>query len=57
MWDGAYENVYQVDVLLTYRVTDSVQGFCGVQHSSRKESFESSSIKNTNVGIGLSARF
>lgn len=55
--NGAYENIYQGEVFLTYRLTESLQGFGGVQHSSRKESFESHSIKNTNVGIGLSARF
>jgi len=55
--NGAYENIYQGEVILAYRLTDSIQGFGGVQRSSRKESFESSSIKNTNVGIGLSARF
>jgi hypothetical protein len=54
---GAYENIYQGELTLAYRVTDSIQGFGGVQRSSRKESFESSSIKNTNVGIGLSAEF
>jgi hypothetical protein len=54
---GPYENVYQGDMALAYRLTDSIQGFGGVQRSSRKESFETSSIKNTNVGIGLSARF
>jgi hypothetical protein len=55
--NGAYENVYQGEVLLAYRLTESIQGFGGVQRSSRKESFESSSIKNTNVGLGLSMRF
>jgi hypothetical protein len=55
--NSAYENTYQGDVTLAYRLTDFIQGFGGVQRSSRKESFESSSIKNTNVGIGLSARF
>jgi hypothetical protein len=55
--NGAHENIYQGELILSYRLTDSVQGFGGVQHSSRKESFESSSIKNTNVGIGLSAQF
>jgi hypothetical protein len=44
-------------VALTYWLTESLQGYGGVQRSSRKESFETSSIKNTNVGIGLSARF
>jgi len=55
--NGAYENTYQGEVTLAYRLTESIQGFSGVQRSSRKESFESSSIQNTNVGIGLSARF
>jgi len=55
--NSAYENIYQGEVFLAYRMTESIQGFGGVQHSSRKESFEASSIKNTNVGIGLSARF
>jgi hypothetical protein len=55
--NGAHENIYQGELILAYRLTDSIQGFGGVQHSSRKESFESSSIKNTNVGIGVSARF
>jgi hypothetical protein len=55
--NGAHENIYQGELILAYRLTDSIQGFGGVQHSSRKESFESSSIKNTNVGIGLSAGF
>ncbi len=55
--NGAYENIYQGEIILAYRVTDSIQGFGGVQRSNRKESFESSAIKNTNVGIGLSARF
>jgi hypothetical protein len=55
--NGAYEDVYQGEVLLAYRLTDSIQGFGGVQRSSCKERFESSSIENTNVGIGLSARF
>jgi hypothetical protein len=55
--NGVYENVYQGEVILAYRLTESIQGFCGVQRSNRKESFESSSIHNSNVGIGLSARF
>ena len=55
--NDAYENTYQGDVTLAYRLTDSIEGFGGVQRSSRKESFEPSAITNTNVGIGLSARF
>ena len=55
--NGAYENIYQGEVLLAYRLTDSIQTFGGIQRSSRKQSFEPSAIENTNVGIGLSARF
>jgi len=55
--NGAYENIYQGEMFLTYRMTESIQGFGGVQRSSRKQNFESNSIDNTNVGIGLSAQF
>jgi hypothetical protein len=55
--NGAHENIYQGEIILAYRVTDSIQGFGGVQRSNRKESFESSATKNTNVGIGLFAQF
>jgi len=52
-----YENIYQGEVSLAYRLTESIQGIVGVQRSSRKENFQPSSVKNTNVGIGLSAQF
>jgi len=55
--NGAHENIYQGELILAYRLTDSIQGFGGIQRSNRKESFESSATKNTNVGIGLSAQF
>ena len=55
--NGAYENIYQGELTLTYRLTESIQGFGGVQRSSRKESFEANAINDTNVGIGLSAQF
>jgi hypothetical protein len=55
--NGAHENIYQGELILAYRLTNTIQGFGGVQHSSRKESFESSATKNTNVGIGLTAQF
>ena len=55
--NGGYENIYQGEVLLAYRLTDSSQAFGGIQRSSRKQSFEPSAIENTNVSIGLSARF
>ena len=38
--NGTYENIYQGEVILAYHLTDSIQGFCGVQRSSRKESFD-----------------
>ena len=44
--NGAHENIYQGEVALTYWLTESLQGYGGVQRSSRKESFEPSSIKN-----------
>jgi hypothetical protein len=47
--NGAHENTYQSEMALAYRLTESIEGFGGVQRSSRKESFEASSIKNTNV--------
>jgi hypothetical protein len=55
--NGAYENIYQGEVILTYRLTDSILAFGQAQRSSRKESFESSSINDTNIGIGLTAQF
>ena len=55
--NGAHEDIYQGDMRLAYRLTDSLQGFGGVQHSIRKESFESRSTKETNIGTGLSVLF
>jgi hypothetical protein len=55
--NGAHENIYEGDLTLAYRLTDFIQGFGLVQRSSRKESFEARSIKNTNLGIGLTAHF
>lgn len=55
--NGAHENIYQIEGRLVYYLTDSVQGYGGAQHSIRKESFESNSNKETNIGMGLSARF
>ena len=54
---GAHENVYQGEVLLVRRLTESARVFVGVQRSSRKESFDAESVKNTNVGIGLNMVF
>jgi hypothetical protein len=55
--NGAYENIYQGELTLTYRLTESIQAFGGVQRSSRKQSFEANAINDTNIGIGLSAQF
>lgn len=54
---GAHENVYQGDVLLVRQITETARVFVGVQRSSRKESFDAESVKNTNVGIGLNMTF
>jgi hypothetical protein len=50
---GAHENVYQGDVLLVRQITEAARVFVGVQRSSRKESFDAESVKNTNAAIGL----
>ena len=55
--NGAHEDIYQGEVQLAYHLTDSLQGFGGFQHSIRKQSFESRSTPETNIGIGLSTRF
>jgi hypothetical protein len=54
---GAHENVYQGEVILVCRITESAKIFGGVQRSNRKESFDAESVKNTNVGIGLKMVF
>ena len=55
--NGAHEDIYQGEMRLAYHLTDSLQGFGGVQHSIRKESFDSRSTKETNIGMGLSVLF
>jgi hypothetical protein len=55
--NGAFEDVYQGDVLLEYACTDRTRAYAGVQYSSRKESFEAEGISNTNVGLGVQSRF
>jgi hypothetical protein len=55
--NGAHENVYQGEVLLVRHLNEAVRIFVGVQRSSRKQSFESESVKNTNVGAGVAALF
>ena len=55
--NGANENVYQGEMLLVYRISEKTRAYTGVQHSSRKESFEVEGIKNTNVGLGVQTQF
>jgi hypothetical protein len=55
--NGAHEDIVQGEILLIRQLTDSLRGFVGFQRSNRKQSFELESIKNTNVGIGLTAVF
>ncbi len=54
---GAHENIFQGDAVVYYRLTDKARVGLGVQRSSRKQSFEASSVKNTNVGFGIEAAF
>jgi len=55
--NGAHENVFQGELILVRRMTESTQAFVGVQRSNRKESFESDHVKNTNFGFGLNMVF
>lgn len=55
--NGAHENVYQGEMVLVRRFTESMRAFVGVQRSNRKQSFETEGVKNTNVGIGLNMVF
>ena len=54
---GAHENIFQGDAVFYYRWTEKMRMGLGVQRASRKESFEASSVKNTNVGFGIEAAF
>jgi len=54
---GAHENVYQGDAIFYYRWTERMRLGLGVQRSNRKESFDASSVKNTNVGFGVEGTF
>ena len=55
--NGAHEDIIQGDLALVHQVTEGLQVFAGFQRSSRKQSFESDVVKNTNVGFGISANF
>lgn len=54
---GAHENIYQGEVILVRKLTEQSKLFGGVQYSSRKQSFESQSAHNTNIGAGVQFAF
>lgn len=54
---GAHEDIVQGEILLIHQFTDSLRGLIGFQRSSRQQSFEPESIKNTNVAVGIAAVF
>jgi len=55
--NGGHENIVQGEMILVRQLSEHVRVFGGVQRSSRKESFDTNSVKNTNIGIGLSGSF
>jgi hypothetical protein len=55
--NGAHETIVQGEMMLVQRMTERVQTFVGFQRSNRKQSFETDSVKNTNIGIGILASF
>jgi len=55
--NGAHEDIVQGELILVRQVAERIQVFGGFQRSSRKQSFESDIVKNTNVGGGISATF
>jgi len=55
--NGAHENVYQGEAILSYQISEELKTYTGVQYSSRKENFEPDAATNLNVGLGLTAKF
>jgi len=55
--NGAHEKIVQGEMMLVQRITERVQTFVGFQRSNRKQSFETDSVKNTNIGLGILASF
>jgi len=55
--NGAFETIWQGEVLLVYRMTEQTKLYGGVQHSSRSENVRSGSVPNTNVALGVQASF
>jgi len=54
---GGHEDIYQGEAVVYYRLADKARVGLGVQRSNRKQSFEPSSVTNTNVGFGVEAAF
>lgn len=55
--NGAFETVWQGELILMYHLDERTILYGGVQHSSRSENVRSGSIPNTNVALGLQAHF
>lgn len=55
--NGAHEDVVQGEVILVHRLAEAWRVFVGFQRSSRKQSFEPESVKNTNIGLGVDTAF
>lgn len=54
---GAFETIWQGEALLIYRANDQIKLYGGVQHSNRSENVRAGSVPNTNVALGIQARF
>jgi len=55
--NGAFETIWQGEVLVVYRMSDETKLYAGVQHSSRSENIRTGSVPNTNVALGVQASF
>lgn len=55
--NGAFETVWQGEMLLVYRLSEETKLYGGVQHSNRSENFRAGSVPNTNVALGVQASF
>jgi len=55
--NGAFETVWQGELLLTYRLSEEAKFYGGVQHSNRSENVRAGSVPNTNVALGVQASF
>lgn len=55
--NGAFETIWQGELILMYHVDERTTLYGGVQHSSRSENVRAGSIPNTNVALGVKAQF